>query len=140
MIATVVVVVVAVACVLALGGSAIGSPIGNHVVVDLPEYVGFKADDAKFECAWRSLAYEYGRALMPRQGSFTSLFAALQLQACNQTEPLPTPAHSPFVRNNAMPAREAMKGLAALFVDPVHGSDSNTGSLVSPFATIQHAV
>merc|ERR1711871_1074923 len=48
------------------------------------------ADDvpASFDCAMRKLAYAYGKKLVPRQGSFESLFYALDLNEPNCTESL----------------------------------------------------
>ena len=47
------------------------------------------AQDAGFECAWRTLAYEYGQELLPAQGSFATLFDALELGSqCGRPPPL----------------------------------------------------
>jgi hypothetical protein len=78
--------------------------------------------DAGFECAWRSLAYDYGRELLPAYGAFPTLFDALELASlCNHTQPesrmdgaLPAPLNGPSVKIGTGDG---------IYVDPAAGSD-----------------
>ena len=87
---------------------------------ELPSYQAGPAlkADVPFECGWRALAYEYGRALLPGQATFSSLFDALQLGTlCNQTL-APSSDQSTLQKGSF---RE-MQG-TSIFVDFQKGSD-----------------
>ncbi len=59
----------------------LGGALGKDDPVSNPKDI-----DPNFECAWREFAYQYGQYLQPWQGTFQSLFDALQLETvCNQT-------------------------------------------------------
>jgi hypothetical protein len=85
-----------------------------------------------FDCKVRSFAYDYGKKLLPQRGDFRTLFEALQLQACNMT----TPAKMDEWQSPTIPTPAS----AIVYVDATKGSDSNTGTMASPFQTIAKAV
>ena len=75
--------------------------------------------DPLFECAWRAVAYDYGRALMPRYGAFGHLFDALQLgSACNKS-------FNDFKFESNDGPRDVLRfdSGQSIFVDFAHGSD-----------------
>lgn len=90
-----------------------------------------------FECGWRSLAYEFAVSLQPTRpaSTFSSIFDALQLAQCNQTVPttLPPPPFGKVSPHNNDPA-------TTLYVDALHGSDTNDGSEGAPLAHLSTAV
>ena len=93
---------------------------------------------ASFNCKMRKLAWEFGRTLRPDYGQFEDLYWALGLNHdCTSELPIPT-----FTAADRAPAPKLYPAgtTHALFVDYTRGSDSNAGSLTSPFKTIQAAV
>ena len=86
-----------------------------------------------FDCSARYYAWEYGKQIQPRHGNFVELFDALQLQACNYSRPSPHKRHSPIYTTD-------IDADCSYFVDADSGSDSNDGSLSSPFQSIMKAV
>ena len=85
----------------------------------------------------RKLAYTYGKQLVPRMGSFESLYYALDLN---------DPTCPPTAMNASSSAAAASDGArplpagAKLYVDPTAGSDKNVGAMASPLLTIQAAL
>lgn len=84
----------------------------------------------EFDCKMRKLAYSYGQQLLPRKGTFETLYSALGLDVeCDsslidvQNDVVQTP----------LPA-------GTLYVDPKSGSDGNAGSESAPFKTLQVAL
>jgi hypothetical protein len=94
-----------------------------------------RVTDTEFECAWRAVAYDYGRALSPMQGSFQTLFDALQLDSCNKS----LEHHFSIARIGKSFSTPSF-GDRAIFVDFNQGSDRNTGAVDSPLKTLQAAV
>ena len=101
-----------------------------------PQYI-----DIEFDCTMRKYAYQYGKKIQPRHGSFVDLFDALQLQACDETRPsvsdndIETTYYFPENNNNS-------DNLDCIFyVDPIYGNDTDDGiSEISPFSTIEAAI
>ena len=89
-----------------------------------------------FDCAMRKLAYTYGKQLLPRMGTFESLYYALDLN-----DPTCT---TPMVANSAGAATPAVATLplgAKLFVHPTAGKDgSKSGAIDAPLRTVQEAL
>jgi len=81
----------------------------------------------------RQLAYTYGKQLIPRQGEFESLYYALNLN--DQECPTPLVADS-------SPTPDVFTSITAdaLFVDPVHGKDSNPGTETDPLKSVSVAI
>merc|ERR1711865_533576 len=88
---------------------------------------------ATFDCAMRKLAYKYGKQLIPRMGSFESLYYALDLNDPSCQSQLPTSPQSATQE----PVLTAPSN--GLFVAPHSGSDSAEGSVTSPLRTVQAA-
>mmetsp|Transcript_11963 Transcript_11963/g.27288 ORF Transcript_11963/g.27288 Transcript_11963/m.27288 type:complete len:891 (+) Transcript_11963:48-2720(+) len=86
---------------------------------------------ATFDCGMRKLAYTFGKQLLPRQGSFESLFLALGL---NEDCPTEMSGEAP-----AEPAPAALP-TDSLFVDPTRGADANPGTESSPLKTVAAGV
>jgi hypothetical protein len=101
-------------------------------VVQVPPSTGKPAGVNKsFDCAMRTLAYEYAKTLRPDRGSFRLVHDGLQLSGCGVAltggVPTPTPARQP-------------QAAVEYFVS-VNGSDGGgSGTLASPWATPQHAI
>ena len=111
---------------------------------------------SSFDCAVRYYAYEYGQQIQSRHGTFTSLFDSLQLAACNYTRPDESPRKIPNFHtqshlkkhtkhNNNKHIYIKQKHTSApnctFYIDPVSGSDSNSGtSPSSALLTIQAGV
>ena len=65
---------------------------------------------ADVDCAIRAHAYEYGKQLLPRFGSFVTLFDALQLaENCNKERPKETTVKAPIYF--------AVPGTTSIYVD-----------------------
>ena len=91
-----------------------------------------------FDCAVRYYAYEYGQQLQSRQGTFVSLFDALQLNACNYTRPQESPRKVPNFNNVNSESDEQE---CIYFVDPNNGSDSDSGQTpLTAFISIERAI
>ena len=91
-----------------------------------------------FDCAMRQAAYSYGKHLLPRKGSFESLYYALNLNdpscptALSSAESLAAPASSPRLSVAGLPGD-------TIFVSP-DGDDDSSGTLGAPLRNIAHAV
>eukprot|EP00913_Durusdinium_trenchii_P018712 g17583.t1 len=86
---------------------------------------------------WRKLAYAYGRKLLPRMGTFESLYYALDLNSdsCHMDmEAVATPASDP--QPSDLQPRDWRD--TAVFVD-VNGDDSQVGSENHPVRSLQVA-
>lgn len=89
-----------------------------------------------FDCGVRQNAWKFGRQLLPRRGSFKTLFDALQLgNGCGLPEPLDEdtwiPPYFPTPTNKS----------SCIFVDAKNGNDgSGTGSQNAPYRSISKAV
>jgi hypothetical protein len=78
------------------------------------------------------LAWEAGQKLMPRRGSFKTLYDAMQLAACGVPGPNTTDTY--------VAPRNALKG-ASIYVDALKGNDqTGTGTLAAPLQTIGKAI
>eukprot|EP01083_Nonionella_stella_P003656 10523_1 len=82
-----------------------------------------------FDCAVRRYAWEYGKQIQPRHGHFVQLFDALQLSACNVTRPSPKKRSPPKYKTKSASS-------CVYYIDVNRGSDTNDGSLSSPFQSI----
>ncbi len=87
-----------------------------------------------FDCAGRYYAWQYGKQIQPRHGDFVELFDALQLAACNYTRPTP-PKKRKYPRYTTQIGAQCQ-----FYISAESGSDSNDGSLQSPFQTIMKGV
>ena len=89
---------------------------------------------ADVDCAIRAHAYEYGKQLLPRFGSFVTLFDALQLaENCNKERPKETTVKAPIYF--------AVPGTTSIYVDAKRGSDRASGlELSEPLQTIEAAI
>jgi len=87
---------------------------------------------ADIDCAVREYAWEYGKSLLPREGSFVSLFDALQLsENCGKARPLETKVAAPVYA----------PGENAIYVDANTGNDAAAGtSLDSALRTLEAGV
>jgi len=85
---------------------------------------------ASFDCGMRKLAYAYGKKLLPRMGSFESLYYALDLnsQGCHTALDGPSPVPLQF----ELPDH-------AIYVAP-DGDDAASGTLQAPIRSLQLAV
>eukprot|EP00937_MAST-01D_sp_MAST-1D-sp2_P004825 g4825.t1 len=87
---------------------------------------------SEYDCAFRKAAYEYGQKLLPKRGSFRTLFEALQLQWCGMDTPAEYDEYAP-------PTYDTPTSGTIVFVAP-DGKDTNPGTKDAPFLTIAHAV
>ena len=92
--------------------------------------------DLDLDCAIRELAWEYAKRLLPRQGTFESVYDALELGSCKTSlsagkryEPRPF-LHQPQVSDNVV----------QIYVDATNGDDGNPGTIDKPVKTVQQAV
>lgn len=86
-----------------------------------------------FDCGMRRLAYDFGRQLLPRQGSFESLYYALNLNSRD------CPGEAEAARTTSeRPMATVPDG--AIFVDAVSGHDENSGTEALPLRSLQAAV
>jgi len=96
--------------------------------------------DPVFDCAWRKMAMDYAVKIQPWISSESTktkqLYDALQISTLCDI-PYNHKAYQSWT-NNALPITTTFD--VVFYVDPIHGSDQNTGSLLNPFATLQHAV
>lgn len=90
------------------------------------------------DCTVRGLAYDYARHLMPAQGSFQSVYDALQLGPLGCNVSLAEPA-SRGDSSDTMASSTVLPS-SQVFADPVHGNDANDGSITSPVRTLGAAV
>ena len=90
-----------------------------------------------FDCAMRKAAYEYGKKLQPRHGSFPSLYYALDLNAPDCTVPLAADSidaarpPTPSLPKHAVSLSLQRKSRAA--------AKAADGSIAAPFRCIQTA-
>eukprot|EP01084_Bolivina_argentea_P159898 278506_1 len=98
-----------------------------------PRYI-----DINFDCAMREYAYEYGKQLQPRHGSFRHLYDALQINVCNQTLDI----HNDIINKYTYYSENNYNQTECIFyVDPNNGSDLYNGTTINyPFLTIQRAI
>ena len=82
---------------------------------------------AKTDCNIREFLWEAGQQLMPRRGSFKTLFDSMQLDACGIAGPNET---------DVWAAPDTPVKGAAVYVDTVKGSDTAPGTETSPVKTI----
>eukprot|EP00947_MAST-08B_sp_MAST-8B-sp1_P003707 g3707.t1 len=91
-----------------------------------------------FDCKARTAAYEFGKKLLPKRGSFKTLFDALQLgNGCGMTSPVdldewspPGAAYYPPPPANAF----------VVHVDASNGSDGASGAEAAPVRSIHEAL
>ena len=91
-----------------------------------------------FDCGWRKLALQYAAKIQPWLDTATQreLSAALELQTlCNHTALFPKASK---VRNEAK--EKAVKAAVQVYVDAIHGSDDNPGTLQAPLKTLHAAL
>eukprot|EP00051_Salpingoeca_urceolata_P028110 m.485050 g.485050 ORF g.485050 m.485050 type:complete len:808 (-) comp23643_c0_seq1:142-2565(-) len=117
--------------------SAAKWPIRQRAGVDGPttttESVSDEGVPASFDCGMRKLAYAYGQHLLPRHGSFESLFYALGLNDdCNGT--LVTP------RVNVADDGKTKPRASGVFVCAELGNDENPGTETRPVRSLQLAI
>jgi hypothetical protein len=86
----------------------------------------------KTDCNLREFVWEAGKKLMPRRGSFKTLFDSMQLGACGVEGPSELDAWHP-------PAGAPPTG-KAFYVDATQGSDSAAGTKAAPLKTIGAAI
>lgn len=100
-----------------------------------------KAPDPMFDCAWRNYAFHYANQVQPwlSGDQLQLLYGALQIAQSNCTsETTQRLLHEPRPAR-ALPVH-AVSVQASFYVDPVNGSDSNSGSIASPLRTVPAAV
>merc|ERR1719474_2566897 len=128
-------------------------PVGDtgFVVLDQPEYIptsGPQPDD-DLECSIRLLAYQYALDIQPHRGPTQPLtYDALQIDHyCNgstQNSDQYTRYRSDLkTQSEFNPDQRTLvddDSVFTVYVDPVHGDDSNDGSSRSPFGSIQRAL
>ena len=86
----------------------------------------------KTDCNLREFMWEAGKKLMPRRGTFKTLFDSMQLETCGVEGPAELDVWKP-------PA--GAKALAgSIYVDATKGSDTAAGSLAAPLKTIGAAM
>jgi hypothetical protein len=94
---------------------------------------------AEFNCKMRKLAWEFGRQKRPDYSQFADLYYALGLNHdCQLLVPPPK-----FTRADWTPPTKLYRSTGTthnFYVDYASGSDRNSGTLASPFKTIQTAV
>ena len=101
---------------------------------------GLHADKTTFDCKMRQLAMDYARKIQPwlsqtkLQEIADALNGAKEAQNCNVS--LKGPAKS----YDRAPSFPVPKTANTYYVDAIKGSDSNPGSMSSPFQTISKAV
>ena len=92
-----------------------------------------------FDCETRKLAYIFGRELVPRRGSFESLWYALDLAGNDTSCVVPLPPTTPATAS--LPSAEKMWPSGAFFVDANNGADhAKRGAIEVPLRTIQAAL
>ena len=98
------------------------------------------ADNVTVDCGMRNLAMWYAHRILPHatQADLQNLADALEggPRAVNCSVAVPKPAG----RARLPAAAPRLRATPALFVDPVHGKDGNSGSQAAPLRTIQAAV
>jgi hypothetical protein len=99
---------------------------------------------ASFDCAMRKLAYQYGKQLIPRMGSFESLYYALDLNDPSCPTEM-TPGHaelspSAWTSTNAETTPSGLPGGPKIFVHATSGNDAAVGEIDTPVRTIQEAL
>jgi hypothetical protein len=112
-----------------------------------------KGVPASFDCAIRSLAWDYGKHLLPAQGTFQTLYDALQLHACNasmvEEAPQVQPGRAPSKAFAAAPVpleltihvAPGISTSSSSFSSSYSiGDDRNAGTADKPMATLAAAV
>ena len=82
-----------------------------------------------FDCAVRTLAYEYAKTLRPDRGAFRVVHDGLQLSGCGVP-----------LAGALAPAPPASTTAPTEFFVSLNGSNSASGTLAKPFASPQHGV
>ena len=86
---------------------------------------------ASFDCEMRKAAYDYGRKLLPRLGSFESLYYALGLNGPGCTAPMRG-------ADATSPSQPEPAPSGSIFVSPA-GDDEGAGTEATPLQSIQLA-
>ena len=95
---------------------------------------------ASFDCGMRKLAYSYGKQLLPRMGSFESLYYALGLNIdCNDTELSAAPSQPNRLYSPPSSAAPKFDMNTAVVVAP-WGSSGAPGTAEHPLADLKAAV
>eukprot|EP01062_Namystynia_karyoxenos_P003506 TRINITY_DN11258_c0_g1_i1.p1 TRINITY_DN11258_c0_g1~~TRINITY_DN11258_c0_g1_i1.p1 ORF type:complete len:903 (+),score=355.61 TRINITY_DN11258_c0_g1_i1:80-2788(+) len=97
-----------------------------------PDPQGVPAD---FLCEWRKLALGYATKLRP-DAAAVAYDALLVADYCNNTVPRPNEASLP----KAFPPHSPSPPAGAVFVDALHGRDSNAGTKDAPLKTVAAGV
>ena len=104
---------------------------------------GSLADQKSFDCKMRQLGMDYARKIQPflskthLQEIADALNGAQEAQNCSVS----IPDSTSYVPYNRMAARSSPATASTVFyVDATKGSDSNSGTVDSPFQTIGKAV
>lgn len=88
------------------------------------------------DCNIRKFLWQAGQKLMPRRGTFKTLYDAMQLGACGVEPPNATDSWQP-------PVTPVPTSGGVVYVDAAKGSDTGSGTEAAPFQTIgkgvQHA-
>jgi hypothetical protein len=92
----------------------------------------------QFDCGMRKLAFDYGRSLLPRQGGFSSLWAALDLG--NTSGDCSVPASAVADRPAHRTAPGAVVPTDAVFVSASSGTDVAAGTIDNPLSSLAAAV
>lgn len=87
---------------------------------------------ATFDCAMRKFAYTFGKTLLPRQGSFSSLYWALNLNASDCSLPAPSDNVGHRAPTVALPSD-------AVYVSPA-GDDAAVGAFGAPLGSVHAGV
>ena len=87
---------------------------------------------ASFDCEARNYAWEFGKATLPRHGTFKTLYDALQLQHCAGIAPTPPTVEDTFVPTH-FPPPEQGHVIYADATAPI-GGDGTKGR---PFSTLE---
>lgn len=102
--------------------------------------------DPALDCGMRTLAWNYSLFLRPDLAPQQAVFDALRLGAdCGLPTPtattdLASPRTVEAAFEDRVTARFGAEYAATWYADPVNGNDSNSGTLQSPFKTVQKAV
>lgn len=91
--------------------------------------------DPSLDCALKELAWDFAKRIVPRQGSFQSVYDALQLSACNVS--LASGKRYPPRPFQHRPQPGA--GAVEIFVS-TNGNDANPGTISEPVKSISQAV
>ena len=105
---------------------------------------GCRADQKSFDCKMRQLGMEFAQKIQPSlskvklQQIADALNGAQEAQNCNVSVPR-VQESEPGRRAPSFPIPKSKEG-STFYVDAVKGSDSNSGTMSSPFKTVNKAV